>query len=152
MGGLAGKFGIAFQVSEGWWGWRCTYRIPRLMRPITAALLLRSSWTFQRRGIGLAVVSSGCLLSSYGLWYGHQSGNPVCGNVHGGSGVVDVRQDVSRLTVTFSLFNNTCIPHGLGGNTVGEDEDQRDDIHQCEDRDRCILDVDIHLPPLGHSD
>lgn len=93
------------------------------MRPITAALLLRSSWTFQRSGIGLAEVSSGGLLSSCGLWYGHQSGDPVCGNVHGGSGVVDIRQDVSRLTVTFALFNNTCVPHGLGGNAVGEDED-----------------------------
>lgn len=90
-GGSASKFGIAFQVIVGGWGWRCTYRIPRLMRPITAALLLRSSWTFQRRGIGLAEVSSGSLLSSCGLGYGHQSGNPVCGNVHGGSGVVDIR-------------------------------------------------------------
>lgn len=58
---------------------------------------------------------------------------------------------MSRFTGTFSLFNNTRIPHGLGGNTVGEDEDQRNDIHHCEDRDRCILDVDIHLSSLGHS-
>lgn len=45
-------------------------------------------------------------LSSHGLGYGHQSGNPVCGNVHGGSGVVDIRQDVSRLTMTspFSII------------------------------------------------
>jgi hypothetical protein len=29
------------------------YKMPRLIRPITATLLLRLSWTFQRRGMGL---------------------------------------------------------------------------------------------------
>lgn len=99
----------------------------------------------------LKLVLAVSLVSNCGLWYGHQSGNPVSHNVHGGSGVVDIRQDVGRFTASFSLFNNRSVPHGLGGNAIGEDENQRDDIHHCEDRDRCILNVDIHLPALGHS-
>jgi hypothetical protein len=40
----------------------------------------------------------------------------------------------------------------LNRNTVGENEDQRNDVHGGEEGDNNVLYIDIFLPPFSYSD